>query len=294
MSVWLTILTASEETFMSLLMSLENGTMSLFNIVEAATQSENSRSWNGLVDLLMYCSIPVLALFFIPFYISKKGRSKMARDEKIASDYSIFDLAKTAYEPGHTEAVMHLVEKLHYDVNFAMPSNGLTLFLCSCLSGKRDLINFLLKKGADATLTTKEGDSALYLATFGVLNSPRPDTRVLEDLIKAGCCINTSNLRGYTPLHRAASKGDLSVIRTLLRYGADPYIASASGVYPIDSAINAGNLEAAELLKINIVNPHVWDLVDPHTPSRIKLGLQSPLRKHLLESSKPKTFQKVL
>ncbi|KAK3580577.1 hypothetical protein CHS0354_002671 [Potamilus streckersoni] len=293
MSAWLTILTASEEILLSLLMSLKNGTMPLFKIVEAATQSENFWTWNGLVDLFLYCSIPVLALIFILFYINKKGRAAKAMYEKTASDYSIFDLAKTAYEPGHKEAVMHLVEKLHYDVNFAMPSNGLTLFLCACLSGQRDLINYLLKKGADATLTTKEGDSALYLATFGVLNTPRPNTGILEDLIKAGCCINTSNLRGYTPLHRAASKGDLSVIRTLLRYGADPYLASASGVYPIDSAINAGNLEAAELLKINIANPHVWDVVDPHTPSRIKLGLQSPLRKHLLESSKPKTFQKV-
>ena len=36
---------------------------------------------------------------------------------------------QTAYEPGHTEAVIDIVEKLHYDVNSAIPSNGLTLFL---------------------------------------------------------------------------------------------------------------------------------------------------------------------
>ena len=33
------------------------------------------------------------------------------------------------YEPGHTEAVLNIVEKLHYDVNSVIPSNGLTLFM---------------------------------------------------------------------------------------------------------------------------------------------------------------------
>ena len=40
--------------------------------------------------------------------------------------------------------------------------------------------------GANIHLTTIQGDSALYLATFGVLSSADPDIRVLEDLITAG------------------------------------------------------------------------------------------------------------
>jgi len=38
---------------------------------------------------------------------------------------------QTAYEPGHMEACMNLIEKLHYNVNSEIPSNGLTLFLVS-------------------------------------------------------------------------------------------------------------------------------------------------------------------
>ena len=41
----------------------------------------------------------------------------------------VINIFQTAYEPGHTEAVINIVEKLHYDVNSAIPSNGLTLFL---------------------------------------------------------------------------------------------------------------------------------------------------------------------
>lgn len=50
--------------------------------------------------------------------------------------------------------------------------------------------------------------------------------------------------------------------------------------------ILTGNLDAADLLKINLPNPHVWDVVEPHTPPHIKLGLQSPQRKHLIESTR--------
>ena len=50
----------------------------------------------------------------------------------------------------------------------------------------------------------------------------------------------------------------------------------------------AGHREAAELLQIEVdCGEKVWDVVEPHTPSRIRLGLQSPLRKHLALSSRP-------
>lgn len=46
-----------------------------------------------------------------------------------------------------------------------------------------------------------------------------------------------------------------------------------------------GHLDAAKLLAIDVPNPHVWDIVDPHTPPRVKLGLQSPSKQHLVYSS---------
>ncbi|KAK3108342.1 hypothetical protein FSP39_005885, partial [Pinctada imbricata] len=201
---------------------------------------------------------------------------------------------QTAYEPGHTSIVIKLMEDYHYDVNYRMPSSGLTLFLCACLSGDRTLVTYMLKKGADVTLRTKNGDSPLYLATYGIVNSGQPDLSLIIVLVKAGCAVNTQNHNGYTPLHRAASKGDVHVIKALLKLGADPYVCSKSGIYPIDSALNAGHHEAVELLQIKVKNDHVWEVVDPHTPPRIALGLQSPCRRHLLESSRPRTASRIL
>nr|AIE16097.1 sex determining protein Fem-1 like protein [Pinctada margaritifera] len=214
-------------------------------------------------------------------------------DRDIKRSLNIFDLAKTAYEPGHKQLVIRLLEKYHYDVNYKMPSSGLTLFLCACLSSDKALITYMLKKGADVTLRTRNGDSPLYLATYGIVNSRQPDLSLITELVKAGCGVNTQNFSGYTPLHRAASKGDVRVIKALLKLGADPYLCSKSGIYPIDSALNAGHHEAVELLQIKVKNDHVWEVVDPHTPPRIALGLQSPSRRHLLESARPRTASKI-
>ena len=64
--------------------------------------------------------------------------------------------------------------------------------------------------------------------------------------------------------------------------------------YQTPFLLMAGNLEAAELLKVNLANPHVWDVVDPHTPLHITMGLQSPQRKHLMESSRRITSPRIV
>ena len=49
----------------------------------------------------------------------------------------------------------------------------------------------IIPTGANVSVRTKDGNSALYLATYGVLNmaavfSKKADTKVLVDLINAG------------------------------------------------------------------------------------------------------------
>ncbi|XP_050418937.2 26S proteasome non-ATPase regulatory subunit 10 [Patella vulgata] len=230
----------------------------------------------------------VLILFLL--YMTKSNQSRRKRKkvkQNVSNEFDIFDLAKTGYKSGHTELVIDMVEATDYDVNYIPPSTGLSLFLCACVSGQERLIRYLLRKGGDINNYTEDGDSALYLATFGVLNSEFPNPQVIKLLLTAGCEVNQQNRKGFTPLHRAASKGNLDIIRCLVQHGANPNICNSSGIYALDSAINAGHLDAAKLLTINIENPHVWDVVEPHTPTHISLGLQSPQRKILLESSRP-------
>ena len=53
----------------------------------------------------------------------------------------------------------------------------------------------------------------------------------------------------------------------------------------------AGHIQAAELLKLPLTNGHVWDVIEPHTPPHIKMGLQSPKGRILVHSSQTTRVQ---
>ncbi|XP_070566497.1 E3 ubiquitin-protein ligase mib1-like isoform X2 [Ptychodera flava] len=263
-------------------------------VTHAETALRTIDNYSGYVfenhlDSLTYICATVIALLLLCHILCYCAGLKQARQpQRMYSLDDVFDIAKTAYEPGHMKSVMSIVDKYHLDVNRAIPSSGMTLFLCACVSGQRGLVNFMLDRGADVQSKTMQGDSALYLATFAISNSARLDITLLELLIKAGCDVNAQNLRGNTSLHQAAMKGNPILIRTLLEYGADPYIKNCLQIYPFDCAINSGHVRAAQLLEIKVNNQYVWDVVDPYTPSRIALGLRSAYKHHLVESTIPR------
>ncbi|XP_072028024.1 ankyrin repeat domain-containing protein 22-like [Amphiura filiformis] len=179
-----------------------------------------------------------------------KGRDKklhMKGTSSPAKVLSIFELAKTAYIDGHTEEVMKLVDRLKFDVNFPIPTTGMSLFLCACISGERNLVNFLLRKGGDTSSVNSDGDSCLYLATFATVNGT--GSSLIELLIRHGCKVNGQNYRGNTALHLAASRGNARLVQTLLNHSADPVRANNVGISPFDCAANAGHKEIAEMLE---------------------------------------------
>lgn len=53
----------------------------------------------------------------------------------------------------------------------------------------------------------------------------------------------------------------------------------------VSHLFSIGNTHIASLLAIDLPNPYVWDFLEPHTPPRIKLGLQTPRKQHLVQSS---------
>ncbi|CAL1296059.1 unnamed protein product [Larinioides sclopetarius] len=122
---------------------------------------------------------------------------------------------------------------------------------CACFSGNADLIEFLIKRGADVHSVSKYGDSALYFAMYG-LNPKVLDFRCLDVLLAAGCDINCQNNSGFTVLHLASSRGNLSLVQYLLLKGADPTISTAESILPYEMAAMKGHEETAKYLKNKI------------------------------------------
>ncbi|XP_022257907.1 serine/threonine-protein phosphatase 6 regulatory ankyrin repeat subunit C-like isoform X2 [Limulus polyphemus] len=210
---------------------------------------------------------------------------KRKKEDRQPIHHSVFDLAKTAYLPGHSERCMEVIKTCNYDVDWPEERTGLTLFLCACISGNKSLVNFMLERGAEVKVTTKDClDSALYLATYGYLNSKNPELTLISSLLEAGCDVNQQNKAGFTALHQSASKGNILLTDFLLKNGADPGITTKCGVLPVQLAASRDHREVAELLAKYMVSSSLPQNGEPHSPVRSLLGLMSPPKKYLAES----------
>jgi len=67
--------------------------------------------------------------------------------------------------------------------------------------------------------------------------------------------LNKRSMNGDTALHLACSKGALTVVRILVKNGANTNIENVNGQTPLDVARGAGNSEMIDCLAIEF--PHI-------------------------------------
>jgi cytohesin len=100
------------------------------------------------------------------------------------------------------------------------------------------IAELLVDAGADYAARDPLGRTALHCAA-------RAEVRATELLLRAGANPNTSADDGTTPLHEAATCGNLSVVRALIDAGADMAAATAAGETPFDAARREQTLEGS-------------------------------------------------
>ena len=94
----------------------------------------------------------------------------------------------------------------------------------------------------------------------------RPMTYLALPLLFAGCLSGCCLGRPDTRLGRAAGKGDLAAMTTLLDHGADANAAGAYGLTPLAAAARNGHFEAIELLLARGADAHRGCGVNRWTP----------------------------
>ncbi|MCI0382207.1 MAG: ankyrin repeat domain-containing protein [Chlamydiae bacterium] len=121
---------------------------------------------------------------------------------------------------------------------------------------KKELIFFLLEKGADLTvayhldppkLISKRPNDNTYLID-AVLTK---DIKIVQKILQrpdGKKQINEPGIYGYTPLHEACRWEREDIVKLLLDYGADYSIKNQLKVTPLDVAIICGNLNIVKLL----------------------------------------------
>jgi ankyrin repeat protein len=176
-----------------------------------------------------------------------------------------------AARQGALESARVLVEA-GADVNLADPA-GISPLLSAIINGHYDVAGLLLENGADPNAADTDGRTALFAAvdmnTMPVSNVPMPKVihnrltsfDLIEMLLARGADVNaqlesqqayrakldrgtdTVLTSGSTPLLRAAKAADVAVVGLLLEKGADPRLATRTGINPLMIAAGLGTKE---------------------------------------------------
>lgn len=108
-------------------------------------------------------------------------------------------------------------------------------------AGQKDIVEFLIAKGADVNAETIKGETPLQFA------ADNDHKEVVELLIEKGADVSL-NRSGETPLHTAAANGHKEVAELLIAKGADVNAKNNDGQTPTDLAVTRNRKEIVELL----------------------------------------------
>jgi uncharacterized protein len=133
-------------------------------------------------------------------------------------------------EGGNAEVITTLLAH-GAGVNEWDADKDVTPLLLAIFNDQLQVVDTLLKVGADPNVENSQGDSPLRVC---VANG---DAKTTLKLLRAGASktINEwGGLLGYTPLGLAASRLDLSIIRMLLDAGANPNARDSDGKIAVE------------------------------------------------------------
>jgi uncharacterized protein len=149
-----------------------------------------------------------------------------------ATDLIVQDLGDSLIQEsigGNLPVVRQLIA-LGADINFAN-INGFTPLMAACQWKRRDVIKFILAKGASLTLVDyPTGRTALMHACLS------GSAECVEILLQAGAAVRMKDSYGMTALMLAAMTGETEMVRHLVKAGAEMDVRANNGFTAMDWA----------------------------------------------------------
>jgi ankyrin repeat protein len=142
---------------------------------------------------------------------------------------------------------------------------GYTPLMAAIEGDHEDVIDFFLKSGANVNpevIATMEaqglgGAFPIYTATR------KENLSVIKKLLKRGADVNRAPPNGWTSLKSAAQQGNFEIVKVLLDAGADPNIADDTNYTPLMNAVSGEHEDIVKiLLKFN-ADPNVQSGENP-------------------------------
>ena len=127
-------------------------------------------------------------------------------------------------------------------LNYVSEELGVTLLGIACYLGKIEIVNLLIKKGAEVDVVMEDGNRALMLA------SQCGHNEICKLLIKNKADVDASDEGGFRALMYAAGNGHKKVCQLLLEKGVDIDAESITGWRSLMYAAGNGHKEICQLL----------------------------------------------
>ncbi len=130
------------------------------------------------------------------------------------------------------------------DVHVYSPDGWTALHLAAYFGYAAVTVRLLRSDASPAARSTNpQGNTPLHAAIAG-----RRELSVITALLAAGSDAGVADAQGYTPLHLAASRGDVGVAELLMACGADASVRTTDGRLPGDLALEHDHPDLAALL----------------------------------------------
>lgn len=123
--------------------------------------------------------------------------------------------------------------------------DGFTPLGLACYFGHEEIARFLVLKGAEVNLPSKNGFNVFPIHSAVASNN----YNIAKMLLDAGAYPNVCQKSGVAPLHSAAQLGNIEMIILLLEHGAEVTLRMEGGKLPADLAAEKGFNEIAEILR---------------------------------------------
>ncbi|KAF2881524.1 hypothetical protein ILUMI_24658 [Ignelater luminosus] len=130
------------------------------------------------------------------------------------------------------------------NINIRQRKNGNTALHMALLKNNKDVINLLIKSGADVNIGNKNGQSVFHLAV------KRGDLDMVTQMLE-NCKveINKPNKKGDTVLHLATQKGREDIVNVLLSHEIDIALRNHWNQTALDLAEEIGNMKIVLMIE---------------------------------------------
>lgn len=147
---------------------------------------------------------------------------------------------------GHIHILEHMLSVDPSGISrgtLAADDEGWTPLHSAVSSGHVGVTAFLLENGADAAAVTKQGRTVLHY-----LKGSEPLAALVVSKLSGSNALNKQDNFGCTAMHRAATRGELEVVKLLLDHGGSATLQDLEGNTPLHSACAANEGNVALLL----------------------------------------------